>query len=199
MSFILILKGCQFDKKQASKIYKIMAKSAEFEKKFAATQLELYETRKNAQALYNELINLTINDKDIINQKVEEGFTFIKEQQQLVKEAEENFTKAYHTLSKIKKNINKIQDEDQKNQATNLVTIMDERKKRIDSFFEDYNESLELQNTFYQQFEDDKIRIDSLTQQINDINIRTQDMGEAIKEFNRYSEQYFEVEKEFMK
>ena len=197
ISFIFILNGCQSDKKQAAKIQKVMEKSAEFEKSFAASQTELYETRKNARLIYNDLISLDINDKDIINQKIEEGYTYTKIQQKLLEEAEENFQKAYNTSSMIEKNIKKIKDEDQKNQATKLLTIMNERKKLIDTFFGNYRENLKLQNTFYRHFEDEKISLESLNEQIMDINKRTQDMGEIIQEFNQYTEQYIEVENDY--
>ena len=74
---------------------------------------------------------------------------------------------------------------------------MNERKKLIDTFFEDYHENLELQNTFYRHLEDEKFSIENLDEQINDINKRSQDMGEIIQQFNQYTKQYIEVENEY--
>ena len=70
----------------------------------------------------------------------------------------------------IEKNIKKIKDENQKKQAEKLITIMNERKKLIDSFFEDYDKNLELQNTFYRHLEDEKYSLENLNEQINEIN-----------------------------
>ena len=174
-----------------------MEKSAEFENNFAANQTDLYETRKNAQLVYIDLISLDINDKDIINQKIDKANTYTKKQQKLLEEAEENFQKAYKKSVTIEKNIKKIKDEDQKNQASKLITIMNERKELIDTFFEDYRENLELQNTFYRHLEDEKFSFENLDEQINDINKRSQDMGEIIQQFNQYTQQYIEVENDY--
>ena len=74
---------------------------------------------------------------------------------------------------------------------------MNERKKLIDTFFEEYHENLELQNTFYRHLEDEKFSIENLDKQINDINKRSQDMGEIIQQFNQYTKQYIEVENDY--
>lgn len=197
LSFILILNGCQSDQKQAAKIQKIMEKAVVFENDFAANQTELNELRNEARLLYTELINLDINDKDNMNKKIEEGYTYTKKQQQLVEEAKENFKKAYTTSSKIEKHIRKIKDEDQKNQATKLLKIMTERKKLNNSFFEKYLENLKLQTTFYQHFKDENINLQSLNEQIIEINKRTEEMGEIIQKFNEYTKQYMKAGKDY--
>ena len=74
---------------------------------------------------------------------------------------------------------------------------MNERKKLIDTFFEEYHENLELQNTFYRHLEDEKFSIENLDKQINEINKRSQDMGEIIQQFNQYTKQYIEVENDY--
>jgi len=197
IGLIFTLNGCQSDQKQAAKIQKIIEEAATFEKDFATNQTELNELRENARLIYIELINLNINDKDSIKQKIEEGYTYTEQQQLLVKDAKENYQKAYATTLKIEKNINKIKDDDQKNQATLLLTIMNERKKLIGSYFEHYYENLKLQNTFYQHFEKENINLESLNEQINMINERTQEMGEIIQAFNQYTQQFIEAEKNY--
>jgi ABC-type transporter Mla subunit MlaD len=197
LSFTVFLTGCHSDEKQADKIHKIMEKSAEFENKFAANQTDLSETRKNAQLVYIDLVSLDINDKDIINQKIDRANTYTKKQLKLLEETEENFQKAYKKSATIEKNIKKIKDDDQKNQASKLITIMNERKKLIDTFFEDYHKNLELQNTFYRHLKDEKFSLENLDEQIKDINKRSQDMGEIIQQFNQYTKQYIEVENDY--
>jgi hypothetical protein len=197
ISFTLILTGCASDEKQATKIYKIMEESAELEKDFSANQTALFETRKNAQLVYNDLISLDINDKDIINQKIEEANTYSKKQQELLAEAKESFLKAYQKSVTIEENIKKIQDEEKKNQASKLITIMNERKKLIDTFFKDYEENLEIQNTFYKDLEEENFNFKKLDEQINDINERSIEMEEIIQQFNKYTKQFTEVQGDY--
>ena len=147
--------------------------------------------------IYLDLIKLDINDQDIIKQNIDKAKTYSQKQQQLLEEATENFEKAYMKAASIDENIKKIKDKDQKKQAEKLFTIMNERKKLIDSFFEHYYENLKLQNSFYRNLEDEKYSLVSLNEQINEINKLSGDMGEIIEQFNQYTKQYVEVEKDF--
>ncbi|KKE80113.1 YkyA family protein [Oceanobacillus caeni] len=195
--FSFFLTGCSSDERQATNIHKIMEESAEFEKDFAANEKELNETRKNAQLVYNDLISLDINDKDIIKQKIEEANTYMKKQQALLVEAEENFQKAYKESVTIEENIKKIKDEKQRKQASKLITIMNERKKLMDTFFKDYHENLEIQHRFYEYMEDENFDLKKLDEQINDINEHSQEMGEIIQQFNQYTKQFVQAKNDY--
>ncbi|MFS0824342.1 YkyA family protein [Bacillus sp. 1P02SD] len=197
ISFIFILNGCQSDNKQATKIQKILEKSAVFENDFATTQTKLFETRENAQLLYNDLISLDINDKEVINQKIDEANTYIEKQQKLLEAAEKNFHKAYNKVLTIEKNIKKIKNEDKRNQALKLLTIMNERKKLLNTFFELYNENLDSQNSFYNSLGENIFRIENLDEPINEINKRSQEMEQIIEQFNQYTQNYIEEQGEF--
>ena len=155
-----------------------MEESAQFENDFAVNQTNLYETRQNAQLVYLDLIRLDINDQDIIKQKIDKANTYSKKQQKLLEEARRELPKRLiRSLHPLMKNIKKIKDKDQKKQASKLITIMNERKKLIDSFFEHYDKNLELQNSFYRHLEDEKYSLENLNEQINEINKRSRGHG----------------------
>ena len=77
-SIAVFLTGCRSDKKHAADIHEIMDESAQFENDFYANLTNLSETRQNAQLIYLELIRLDINNKDIINQKIDKANTYTK-------------------------------------------------------------------------------------------------------------------------
>ncbi len=174
-----------------------MDESAQFENDFYVNLTNLAQTRQNAQLIYLDLIKLDINNQDIIKQKIDKAKTYSQKQEQLLEEAKENFEKAYMKSASIDENIKKIKDKNQKKQAEKLITIMNERKKLIDSFFEHYDKNLTLQNSFYRHLEDEKYSLVNLNEQINEINKLSGDMGEIIQQFNQYTEQYVKVENEF--
>ena len=174
-----------------------MDESAQIENDFYVNLTNLAQTRQNAQLIYLDLIKLDINNQDIIKQKIDKAKTYSQKQEQLLEEATENFEKAYMKSASIDENIKKIKDKDQKKQAEKLITIMNERKKLIDSFFEHYDKNLTLQNSFYGHLEDGKYSLVNLNEQINEINKLSGDMGEIIQQFNQYTEQYVKVENEF--
>lgn len=196
-SIAVFLTGCRSDEKHAADIHKIMDESAQFENDFYINLTDLSQTRQNAQLIYLDLIKLDIKNQNIIKQKIDKAKTYSQKQEQLLEEATENFEKAYMKSASIAENIKKIEDKDQKMQAEKLITIMNERKKLIDSFFDHYHKNLTLQNSFYRQLEDEKYSLVNLNEQINEINKLSGAMGEIIQQFNQYTEQYVKVENDF--
>jgi hypothetical protein len=194
VSLTVFLSGCQADQKQVDKIYNILRESTAFEKQFVTNLKDLSQTREKAQTVYTELIHLDIDDQENVSQKIDAFHTFTNEQQRLLVVAEENFQKAYQQAVTIEKPIKKMKNKDQKNKASQLMKIINERKILMDTFFDAYYESLELQNTFFQQLEDETFQYENLNEQINAINKRMQDIGEIIQQFNQYTQQFIEVE-----
>lgn len=174
-----------------------MEETAQFENIFYENLTNLSQARQDAQLIYLDLIKLDINDGDIIKQKINKAKTYSQKQEQLLEEAAENFEKAYLNSASIDKYIKKIKDKAQKKQAEKLLTIIDERKKLIDSFFDHYYKNLTLQNSFYEQLEDGKYSLVKLNEQINEINKLSEDMGEIIQQFNQCTEEYVQVENEY--
>lgn len=187
---ILFLTGCSTDARQAATIHKTLEESAALENGFIAKQENLMEIKADARELYNDLVNLHINDQDTIQEKLEEANTLIEKQEKLLKEAEENFQTAYEKLITIEENIEKIKDHEQKNQALELLTVIEERKALIDSYFENYHKSLKVQQAFYQNIKDENYNMKTLDGQIHDINERNQDMEKMIEQFNQYTKQF---------
>ena len=196
VSFVIFLFGCQSNK-QADKIHKILEESTAFEKHFTTNLTDLFQTRENAQSVYMELIHLDINDKNNISEKIDHAYTFMDEQQKLLEEAQESFQKAYGKAATIEKRIKKIKDDDHKNEASKLITIMNERKKLIDTFFEDYHKNLQLQNAFYGQLKEETYNLETFNELIHESNERSRSMEEMIEQFNQYTEQYIKAEKDF--
>ncbi|MCM3569416.1 YkyA family protein [Neobacillus mesonae] len=199
LGLAVFLTGCDSDEKQAGEIHQKMEESASFEKEFAMNQKELENNRKKAQSVYNNLMNLDINDTDAIKQKLDDANIYIKKQQKSLREAEVNFQKAYTKSASIKENAKKIQDKNQKKQAAKLMKLIDDRKKIIDTFFDEYHNLLKLQTTFYEDLGNRKYNVDKFNQQINEINKYGQNMKDIIQQFNQYTEQYNEVENEYYK
>lgn len=197
LSVITCLTGCQPDRKQAMKIYEKLNESVTFEKKFTDNQKELDEYRQKIQQVYNELVSFHIDDTEKIKQKLEEANSYTKNQQKFLKDTEKNFQKAYEEVVNMEGDIKEIKDKDQKKQATKMLTLMKNRKKTIHSFFENYQDQLEVQATFYKQLKNGKFRFDKLDQQINMINEYDQKMEDIAHQFNQQTDQYYQVENKY--
>lgn len=191
LGLFTFLSGCQSDHKQAAEIHEKMEESASFEEKFVANQKQLDDTRKRVQEIYQDVQSLDFNDIDAIKQKV--GDQELSMEKQQLNEAEENFQTAYSKLMGIKENIELIQDEDQKKQATKLVTLMNSRKKLMENFFDTYRNQLKSQSSFFEHLEQDKFELDKLEGEIDVINEDSLHMSEVVEQFNEITEQYNKV------
>ncbi|MBY0097968.1 YkyA family protein [Mesobacillus maritimus] len=189
----------QSNDNQATKIQEIMEKSSSFEREFIENQKELDQYRQKSHAVYSEVIHLEVKDKDLIIQKLEDVNEYIRIKDKLLKEAEESFLKSYNEATSIKEHVKELKDEDQKNQATKLVNLINERKKVLDPFFDDYQEQLTLQTSLYQQMIDGNFDFGKLDEMISDINVYSKEMAEIIQQFNEYSKQSKKVENDFYK
>lgn len=191
---IAFLAGCHSDEKQAAQIQEKMDDSASYEEAFVSNQEHLKTYREKGQSVYNDLLELDIQDTDTIQSKIDDGKTYLKKQEALLKEAEKDFQRAYKESSAIKENVEKIKGERQKNQASDLLDIMVKRKKVMDAFFNDYQGQLKLLNSFYDYLEDDELKGDEMDEQIDQMNENNEEIEEIIEEFNNNTKEYNETE-----
>lgn len=195
-SFSLFLMGCS-DGKQAARIHAAIKESATFENEFTSNQEKLYEVKEEAQLLYTELLNLTIDDEGNLNETLIKAKKLIDKQQGILDESEESFENAYEKESTIEEYVEKIKDEQQKSQASTLLEAIEDRKKLIDSYIEMYKESLEAQHAFYDEFQEAHLDLDGMDAKIIEINQFSEEMEEMIEQFNQSTEEYIQMKNEY--
>ncbi|VDG98099.1 Putative cell-wall binding lipoprotein [Lysinibacillus sphaericus] len=197
LGLFTFLSGCQSDHKQASEIHGKMEESASFEEKFVENQKELDINRKRVQEIYHDVLSLDSNDTDSIKQRV--GDHEISKEKQQLNEAEENFQTAFSKLMSIDENIELIKDADQKKQATKLMTLMNNRKKLMEKFFDTYRDQLNSQTTFFGNLEQGKFELNTLEDEIDAINEDSIHMSEVVEQINQVTEQYNKVMNDYFK
>ncbi|REB08750.1 hypothetical protein DVB69_06390 [Sporosarcina sp. BI001-red] len=190
-----LLTGCQSDKKQAAEIHTKIEESATFEKEFVADQKDLVKSREKVQAVYQDIIALNSTDTNAIKQTLSDHEMSTEKQQ--LNEAEKNFQSAYQKLMSIDENIELIKDKDQKKKATKLTTLMNTRKKSMETFFNTYRDQMKTQNTFFQNLEQGNFELDTLEDEIHHINEDSEKMEKVIKQFNQDTKRYNEVENDY--
>lgn len=197
LGLFTILSGCQSDHKQAAEIHGKMEESESFEEKFVSNQKDLDVNRKRVQEIYYDVLSLDSNDTDAIKQRV--GDYDISMEKQQLNEAEENFQTAFSKLMSIDENIELIKDAAQKKQATKLMTLMNNRKKLMENFFDTYRDLLNSQSTFFANLEQGKFELNTLEDEIDAINKDSIHMSEVVEQFNQVTEQYNKVMYDYFK
>ncbi|MGG3434942.1 YkyA family protein [Heyndrickxia coagulans] len=187
---LLLLAGCHSDKKQADSIYEELKKSASYEKDFVANQEKLDQYKEKVASIYADLNQLELNDENRpeVKRKLKTADSYTEKQWKELRKSKKNFQKAYEQSTSIKENVEKIKDGGQRKQAQKLLTIMDERKKYMNTFFGDYKKQLALQGKFYKNLE--KFSPDELDNQIKKINEYNGEMEQTIRQFNQDTKRY---------
>ncbi|MED4966264.1 YkyA family protein [Heyndrickxia coagulans] len=141
-------------------------------------------------SIYADLNQLELNDENRpeVKRKLKTADSYTEKQWKELRKSKKNFQKAYEQSTSIKENVEKIKDGGQRKQAQKLLTIMDERKKYMNTFFGDYKKQLALQGKFYKNLE--KFSPDELDNQIKKINEYNGEMEQTIRQFNQDTKRY---------
>lgn len=194
---LIVLGGCQTDTKQASVIYQKTEKAAPYEADFSKKQEALNETKEKEQELYSGILDLDITDTKKLKEKADAARDYIDKQQKLIAEAEEQFHHSYNILKTINDNTEGITDEEQKDKVEEMGELMIKRQTLIDDYFKDYQENLDLHDSFYAKFEEEDFEADNLDEQISTMNKQGQNLEGLIVQFNRTTEQYNQVKGDY--
>ncbi|MDW0110687.1 YkyA family protein [Sporosarcina aquimarina] len=190
-----VLAGCQSDQEQATEIHTKVEESASLEDKFTANQKDLASSRKKVNESYQKVLSLENNDAETIKQTLND--LEISTESKKLDEARENFQNAYATLMSIDENIKLIKDKDEKKTATKIMTLMKDRKKLMDSYFELYQKQLDSQSKLFENLEQGNFELAALEEQVKTINDESQKMVDVVEHVNQVTEEYNEVKSEY--
>lgn len=197
-----LIAGCHSDAEQSVEIQSKMANAISHEEDFRANYDDLKTYREKEQSIYHDIIKSDIQDNDdSIQQKLDNAAAYLNKQKDLINKAREHFQDAYEQVLTIEKNIEKIEDEKQKKQATKILTVMKDRRDQMASFFDNYQDQLQRLGRFYDQLQhqDDPFHIEELEKEIQTINDHNHDMKDTIQQFNQKTGVYNETKKNYYK
>ncbi|WOV84926.1 YkyA family protein [Sporosarcina jeotgali] len=194
-SLFTVLTGCQTDKKEAAEIHKKIEDSAVLEEKFAENQKELAASRKKVNESNQKILGLKSTEAAAIKQTINNQE--ISTERRELDEAQENFQNAYAALMTIDENIKLIKDKDEKKLATNVMTLMKDRKKLMDSYFDIYQMQLNSQSKFFDNLEQGNFQLDTLEEQVETINDESKKMHDVAEQVNQVTKNYNEVKSKY--
>lgn len=190
-----VVTGCQSDQEQAREIHKKVEESASLENRFVANQKDLAASRKKVNESYQKVISLENTDVETIKQTLYDlGISTESKELDL---ARENFQNAYTALLSIEENIEQIKDDDEKKTAEKVMTLMKDRKKLMDSYFDIYQKQLNSQSKLFENLEQGNFKLDTLEEQVKIINDESQKMVDVVEQVNQVTEEYNEAKSEY--
>ncbi|TMN22972.1 hypothetical protein FFL34_13435 [Lentibacillus cibarius] len=187
---MLFVAGCNNEEKRTVTIYQTLEKTASIENGFAEKQQTSVDVGQEEQAMYNKIISLKFEQKDEMNQLINEAKKLNKKQKKLIQEAKKRFNKAYQTFTQIKQVVKKMDDPSEKKKITAIINLMEERKELVASYYEQYAKALRSNDQLYEKIQNNELDASIVDKRINSINQHYKTMKKQEKEFNRKTKKY---------
>ncbi|MFT4415182.1 YkyA family protein [Fredinandcohnia humi] len=188
MSFLLL--GCMGGPTPEEQIYETLEKVVSLEKEFEEQQDPLIELEKNERSLYDEILTLGMKEFDRIVQLSDEALAIVDERETRLNNEYESIKASKEEFQKVDEFIEEIKDEKVKEEADELVTLMNKRYDSYEELYSTYSEAVENDRKLYEMFKKEDLTLEELEAQINSINATYEKVVAANDTFNSYTDQY---------
>ncbi len=195
---IFILSACSGQSAQ-EKIYEHLEKAVSLEDEFRKQQEPLKKLEEQEQELYNQIIDLSMDEFDQIKKLSKEAAALVEEREEKLKLEKESIDAAKEEFDKIKPLIEDLDEEqaEAKKIAEQLVDTMNKRYNAYQDLYEAYQKALDLDKELYEMLQQKDLTQEELQQQVKSINESYSAVIEANEQFNTYTKEYNELKKQF--
>ncbi len=191
----LIVAGC--GDTPESQIYNQLEEAVQLEEGFQQQQEAITQLETKEHDLYNQIIELGIDEFDKIKDLAQQALTSIEERTEKIKMEKESLATSREAFTKVESFVQDIKDTEVKEKAEKLYDTMISRYDAYDKLNKAYNESLSLEKQLYEMLQLEDLDQAALQEQIEKINVKYQEIIKANEEFNSFTNEYNELKKGF--
>ncbi|WP_079480445.1 YkyA family protein [Halobacillus salinus] len=179
-------------------IYDHLEKAVTLEDAFREQQQPLVELENKEQELYNQIIELSMNEFDQIKKLSQEAAGLVEDRREKLELEKESIEAAKEEFDKIEPLIGDLEEDTEvKKKAEAMYEKMQERYEAYQELYNSYDEALTLDTELYEMMQKEDLKEEDLQKQIDSINQTYTKVIEANEKFNQYTEEYNDLKKEF--
>ncbi|MBD8068465.1 YkyA family protein [Bacillus sp. PS06] len=197
--FFITIVGCNKGPTAEEEIYNVLEDVVKLEDTFKEQQNPLVELEQKEKDLYDEIISLSMKDFDQIVELSNEALSVVDERKERINSEFESIQESKAKFETVMVNIEKLENEELKQEALNLVDLMNNRYSSYDELYSSYNDAINLDKELYELFQDEGLDIEVLQGQIDKINESYDKVIAANEQFNEYTENYNQAKITFYK
>ena len=197
MSFLLM--GCMGGPTPEEQIYETLEKVVAVEKDFEEQQNPLVELEKKEKELYDEILTLGMKEFDQIVSLSKDALAIVGDRETRINNEQKSIEASKKEFQKVDALISEIKEDSVKEEANELVSLMNERYKSYEDLYTVYKEAIEHDKKLYEMFQNEELTLDELEQQINLINETYEKVVAANETFNKLTDQYNKAKVTFYK
>lgn len=188
MSFLLM--GCLGGPTPEEQIYETLEKVVTVEKDFEEQQNPLVELEKKEKELYDEILTLGMKEFDQIVSLSNDALAIVGDRETRINNEQKSIEASKKEFQKVDALISEIKEDSVKEEANELVSLMNERYESYEDLYTVYKEAIEHDKKLYEMFQNEELTLDELEQQITLINETYEKVVAANETFNKLTDQY---------
>ncbi|MEQ6377291.1 YkyA family protein [Bacillaceae bacterium S4-13-56] len=192
-----VLIGCSNEPNAEEEIYNHLENAVTQEEGFKEQQQPLIELEQQEKDLYDQIIDLGMNDFEQIKTLSQEAINLIEQREVKLELEKASIDSAKQEFDKIEQYISDLETDEQKEKVNQLKTAMENRYKAYNDLHDAYASSMELDKELYTMLQKEDLEKEELEQQIDKINASYDQVNELNSTFNNLTKEYNEAKREF--
>ncbi|TFB14046.1 hypothetical protein E3U55_14785 [Filobacillus milosensis] len=193
---MVVLGACTDDYNAAEDMYDHLEKSVELESSFQQSQSDLVKLEEEENELYDQMMEINMNELDKIQGMVDEALGLVEERRQLLEQEKESIDAAKEEFDQAEQYVEDL-DEEPKKLANQMIEKMDSRFQSFNDLYKAYQKSLDLDAELYEMLKNQDLKKEELDQQVEEVNASYEKVKKAQKEFNTYTKEFNELKRKF--
>lgn len=193
---LILLSGCAGSSPEEN-IYTIFEKVVNLEDPFKKQQEPLKKLEQKESELYDEIMDIGLNDFDKVVALSNEAITVLEEREQRIEAEYESIKASKEEFTLVNNEIENIKDEKLAEKAKQIKMTMENRYSAYDSLFEAYKTSISYDKELYTMLQKSDLTMDELEAQIKKVNESYKIVMKQNDVFNKLTEEYNKLKMEF--
>ncbi|WP_042430495.1 YkyA family protein [Geomicrobium sp. JCM 19039] len=190
----LLLAGCMESAEEELMIN--IEDAIELENEFEEQQTPLIEAEEQEYELFEEMVNLGLQDMDEIEGLVAQASELANERISRMETERESIVTAYETFMEEESLLDDLEGS-LREDAEAVFDAMEQRYQVHTELYEGYTEAVQMDLDLYEMFLDEELSFEELEGQINLVNEQYQSVNEYKEQFNDYTTTFNEQKEQF--
>lgn len=193
---LFFITGCN-NQSAEEKIHKHLEEAVQSEEEIEEGQQEINELKQKEQELYNEILDMDMEQFDQIQELSQEAISTIEVREEKIAEERESMEASEEAFSNVESEVEDLEDETVRALAEEMYTIMEERYEAYYHFSDVYQSSINQEKTLYELLQQEDLKQETLTEHINELNDTYKQTIDLNEQFNQLTVAYNEAKRAF--
>ena len=198
ISSILLLTGCNFGESTEEKLSNVLTEIYDLEADYRDVQKELAETEAKEQANFQQMMELTKDQKEELTKMVQDTETLLDARLALVEKEAASLKATSTGIEKLTTLISETKEASDKESLKKMEATLKERVVAYEDVTNNYNELATLQQDLYNMLVDDAADINLVQEQVQEVNKRNELVKQSVQKFNEATQRVNEVKEEVL-